>query len=107
MGSQSGLVSFFVVTFGVSRAADSRIGGRDGVLERLGRCVVADEAGDDGGGEHSEALVREIDRFDRLLAPQLLDLEGVAVETANESRTAASAAADSSIRVWWRRTRRS
>ena len=60
---------------------ESRVCG--GALERFGRRVGCDEAGDDGGGEDSEALAGEVDRLDRLLAPKLLDGERVTVETAN------------------------
>ena len=67
------------------------------VLERFCRRVGADETGNDGGGEHGESLAREVDRFDRLLAPQLLDLERAAVETANGAESAVSAAADSKL----------
>ena len=52
-------------------------------LERFSRRVRCDETGDDGGGEDSESLAGEVDRFDRLLAPKLLDGERVTVETAN------------------------
>ena len=65
------------------------------VLERFCCRVRTDEAGNDGGREHVETLPREVDRFDRLLTPQLLDLERVAVETANKSKIGVSAAADS------------
>ena len=65
------------------------------VLERFCCRVRTDEAGNDGGREHGETLAREVDGFDRLLAPQLLDLERVAVKTANESQIAASGGADS------------
>ena len=51
-------------------------------LERFSRRVRCDETGDDGGGEDSESLAGEVDRFDRLLAPKLLDGERVTVETA-------------------------
>ena len=65
------------------------------VLERFCRCVGADEAGNDGGGEDSESAVGEVDRFDRVLAPKLLDGERVTVETANRAKIGVSAAIDS------------
>ena len=64
------------------------------VLERFCRRVGADEAGNDGGGEDSESPAGEVDRFDRLLAPKLLDGERVTVETANRAKIGVSAAAD-------------
>ena len=65
------------------------------VLERFCRRVGADEAGNDGGGEDSESPAGEVDRFDRLLAPKLLDGERVTVETANRAKIGVSAAIDS------------
>ena len=59
------------------------------VLERCCRRIGADEAGNDGGGEHGESLARQVNRFDRLLASQLLDIEWVTVETANDSQITA------------------
>ena len=75
------------------------------VLERFCRRVGADEAGNDGGGEDSESTAPEVDRFDRLLAPKLLDGERVTVVM--EFKTAkigVSAAADSREIGEWRRT---
>ena len=90
MGSQSGLVSFFVVTFGVSRAADSRNRVHGGVLERLQGRI-------------------ELERLSKLLHTRRIGVEvivvvvitanGVVLQAAMQvEKRALSAAADSSIR---------
>ena len=84
MGSQSGLVSFFVVTFGVSRLLTVGFGCGGGVLERL------------------EGLVR-LETLGEVL--RALRTDGVVVEAANGGRIAVSAAADSWESGAGRRTR--
>ena len=50
-------------------------------LERFGLCVGADQAGDDNSRGHCEVFAREINRLDWLFAPQLLNLEWMAIKT--------------------------
>ena len=45
-----------------------------GALERLDHGVRADQAGDDDSGGNAETLAREVDRLDRLVTSELLDL---------------------------------
>ena len=69
----------------MSKGHDSvaiRSGG--GALQRRCHGVRADQAGDDDGGGGAKGLARQVDRLDGLLALQLLDVERVAVEAANE-----------------------
>ena len=53
-----------------------------GVLERLGHRVGANQARDHDGRGHAEALVGQVDVINGLGALQLVDLERVAVDTA-------------------------
>ena len=53
------------------------------LLERFGGSVRGQKTGDDDSREVSEALAREVDLLDRFLAPQLLDLERMAIESAH------------------------
>ena len=53
-----------------------------GALERLGGCVGAEEAGNDHGRRGAKLLAREVDGLDGLVAPELQDVERVAVEAA-------------------------
>ena len=64
-------------------------------LERLGRRVCADQAGDDNGGGDPQTLAGEIDCLDRLLTLELLDREWMAIEAAHNGQSGVSAAADS------------
>ena len=57
-----------------------------GALERLGGRVGAEEAGHDHGGHGTELLAREVDGLNGLVAPELQDVERVAVEAAGHKR---------------------
>ena len=59
--------------------------GGSGALERSGRRILTDEARDNNGGEVGEALAREVNRINRLVAAQLLDPKRVAVEAADRA----------------------
>ena len=63
-------------------------------LERLGRRVCADQAGDDNGGGNAQTLAVEIDHLDRLLTLELLDQKWMAIDAAHESQAEVSAATD-------------
>ena len=64
-------------------------------LERLGRRVCADQAGDDDGGGEAKRLVGKVDLLDGLLTRELLDRQWMAIDAAHKSQAEVSAAADS------------
>ena len=72
----------------------SSIGGQARALERLGRNVRADEAGNDDSRGNAKLLVGEIDCLDGLLALELLDLEWMAIETVYEGHSDSLRATD-------------
>ena len=57
------------------------------LLERFGGSVRGQKAGDDNGRDVSEPLAREVNLLDQFLAPQLFDLQRVAIETAHSHRS--------------------
>ena len=52
-------------------------------LERLSCCIRADQTGNHDSRGNAQTLVREVNQLDWLLAPQLLDLERMTVNTAS------------------------
>ena len=61
-------------------------------LERLGCCIRADQTGNHDNRSNAQTLVREVNQLDWLLAPQLLDLERMAVNTASRDMGASEGA---------------